>query len=40
MKNVDEVSKERAKKLFGSEEIANFEIGTTYGLKQIHKYFF
>lgn len=40
MKNVDEVSQKRAKKLFGSEEIANFEIGTTYGLQEIHKYLF
>lgn len=40
MKNVDEVSKERAKKLFGSEEFANFEIGTTFGLQEIHKYLF
>lgn len=40
MKNVDEVSKERALSLFGSEEITNFEIGTTKGLKQVHKYLF
>jgi cell filamentation protein len=40
MKNIDEASKENAKKLFGSEEITNFEIGTTYGLRQIHKYLF
>lgn len=40
MKNVDEISKERALRLFGSDEITNFEIGTTYGLKQIHKYLF
>lgn len=40
MKNIDEVSKERAKKLFGSEEITNFEIGTTNGLQEIHKYLF
>lgn len=40
MQNIDEISKDRAKKLFGSEEISNFEIGTTYGLKQIHKYLF
>lgn len=40
MKNVDEISKERAKKLFESEEIANFEVGTIYGLKQVHKYLF
>ncbi len=40
MKDIDEVSKERALRLFGSEEITNFEIGTTYGLKQVHKYLF
>ncbi len=40
MKNVDEASKEQAKKLFGSEEITNFEIGTTCGLQEIHKYLF
>ena len=40
MKNIDEASKENAKKLFGSEEITNFEIGTIYGLRQIHKYLF
>lgn len=40
MKNVDEISKERALRLFGSDEITSFEIGTTQGLKQIHKYLF
>ena len=40
MKNVDEISKDRAKKLFESEEIASFEVGTLQGLKQIHKYLF
>ncbi|WKZ25408.1 MAG: Fic family protein [bacterium] len=40
MKNIDDISKKRAIKLFGSEEIENFEIGTAYGLKQIHKYLF
>lgn len=40
MKNVDEASKERALKLFGSDEIKAFEIGTTIGLQQIHKYLF
>ncbi len=38
MKNVDETSKERAKKLFGSQEIKSFEIGTIKGLQQIHEY--
>ncbi len=40
MQNIDEISKEQAKKLFGSDEIATFEVGTTHGLKQIHKYLF
>ncbi len=35
MKNVDEISKERTKNLFGSPEIESFEIGTTRGLQQI-----
>jgi len=40
MKNADEISKERAKELFGSSEIESFEVGTTRGLLQIHKYLF
>lgn len=40
MSNIDEVSKERALKLFGSHEIENFEIGTIQGLQQIHEYLF
>lgn len=40
MKNVDEVSKKRALRLFGSNEITNFEVGTTKGLQEIHKYLF
>ncbi len=40
MQNVDVISKERAKKLFGSREIENFEVGTTKGLQQIHEYLF
>ena len=40
MQNVDEISKERALKLFGSKEIGNFEVGTTKGLQQIHQYLF
>ncbi len=40
MKSIDETSKERAKKLFGSEEIERFEVGTTKGLRQIHEYLF
>jgi cell filamentation protein len=40
MKNIDEISKERAIKLFGSSEITSFEVGTSNGLMQIHKYLF
>lgn len=40
MKNVDEISKEKAKKLFGSQEINSFEVGTIKGLQDIHKYLF
>jgi cell filamentation protein len=40
MKNIDEISKERAVKLFGSREIGSFEVGTTKGLQQIHAYLF
>lgn len=40
MKNIDEISKERAKGLFDSQEIKNFEVGTTKGLQQIHEYLF
>lgn len=40
MQNVDEISKARAEKLFGSKEIENFEVGTSKGLQQIHEYLF
>jgi len=40
MKNIDELSKERAIKLFGSTELESFEIGTTNGLQKIHLYLF
>lgn len=40
MTNVDQISKERAVKLFGSQEIEGFEVGTTKGLQQIHTYLF
>ena len=40
MQKVDEISKERAKKLFGSQEIESFETGTAKGLQQIHEYLF
>ncbi len=40
MINIDEVSKERALKLFGSHEIESFEVGSTKSLQQIHNYLF
>ena len=40
MQNNDEVSKQRAKKLFGSANLSSFEIGTMKGLQQIHEYLF
>ena len=40
MHNGDQISKERAKELFGSREIESFEVGTTRGLQQIHEYLF
>ena len=40
MSHIDEVSKERALKLFNSPEIERFEVGTTQGLQQIHTYLF
>lgn len=40
MKNIDEISKERAVRLFDSQEIKTFEVGTTKGLQDIHKYLF
>ena len=40
VKNIDEISKERAVKLFGSREIESFGVGTTLGLQQIHTYLF
>jgi cell filamentation protein len=40
MITVDQTSKERALKLFGSQEIDRFEVGTTKGLQQIHEYLF
>lgn len=40
MQNIDEISKQRAIKLFGSSDLASFEVGTTKGLQQIHEYLF
>lgn len=40
MINIDEVSKERALKLFDSPEIESFEVGTTKSIQQIHDYLF
>ncbi|NTU72737.1 cell filamentation protein Fic [Candidatus Roizmanbacteria bacterium] len=40
MENIDEISKQRAVKLFDSPELSSFEVGTTKGLQQIHQYLF
>lgn len=40
MQNVDIISKERAIKLFNSDDLSSFEVGTTKGLQQIHEYLF
>ncbi len=40
MQDIDEISKKRAKELFGSSDLSSFEVGTTKGLRQIHEYLF
>jgi cell filamentation protein len=40
MQNVDEISKQRAKELFGNADLSSFEVGTIKGLQQIHQYLF
>lgn len=40
MKNIDDISKDRALRLFGSPDITGFEVGTMKGLQQIHAYLF
>lgn len=40
MKNIDKNSLENAYRLFESDDISKFEIGTTKGLIQIHEYLF
>ncbi len=40
MHPIDEESKRRALALYGSPELASFEVGTTRGLQQIHVYLF
>lgn len=40
MKNIDEKSIENAFRLFESNDINTFEVGTTKGLVQIHQYLF
>lgn len=40
MQNTDEVSKQRAIKLFDNAELTSFEVGTIKGLQQVHEYLF
>ena len=40
MNHVDQISKDRALRLFESTELASFEVGTIHGLQQIHEYLF
>jgi cell filamentation protein len=40
MKNIDKSSLEKAYRLFESNDIHKIEIGTTKGLKEIHRYLF
>ena len=40
MQNIDKLSLENAYRLFDSNDINSFEIGTTKSLQQIHKYLF
>ncbi len=37
---INRISRERAHKLFASEELAGFEVGTMHGLQQIHECLF
>ncbi len=40
MKNIDKISLENAYRLFDTGDIESFEVGTTRGLQQIHRYLF
>lgn len=40
MRDIDEISRDRAMALFGSDVLQSFEVGTTRGLQQIHHYLF
>ncbi|MEB3022997.1 MULTISPECIES: protein adenylyltransferase Fic [Mycolicibacter] len=40
MREIDAISKDRVLALFGSSDLASFEVGTTRGLQQIHGYMF
>lgn len=40
MQDIDEISKQRAIRLFGSVELSSFKVGTIKGLQQVHGYLF
>ncbi len=40
MQDIDEISKQRAKELFDSNDLSSFEVGTIKGLQQIHQHLF
>ena len=40
MREIDDISLQKARKLFDSGDIATCEVGTLKGLQQIHKYIF
>ena len=40
MKEIDEISLQKARELYDSGYISSCEVGTTKGLQQIHKYIF
>ncbi|WP_100514200.1 protein adenylyltransferase Fic [Mycobacteroides abscessus] len=40
MRDIDQISMNRATALFGSDALHSFEVGSTRGLQQIHRYLF